>query len=107
MGLFRKMTSVATLGAVDLHSDKERIARSGNKNARAAKRTAQQAQAQTRLLTEQNRLLAGQNVPTPATPTTQAQSVEQRLAELDRLAHARVITGEERATRRAEVLRGI
>ncbi len=49
MGLFRKMTSLTTLGAVDFRSDKERIARS-------SKETAKQLKEQNRLLREQNRL---------------------------------------------------
>jgi Tfp pilus assembly protein PilX len=49
MGLIRKMTSISTLGAVDLHSDKERIARNTAKTGRALK-------AQNKLLKEQNRI---------------------------------------------------
>lgn len=43
MGLFRKLTSAATLGAVDFKSDKERIAS-------YTKGTRKQAKAQTELL---------------------------------------------------------
>lgn len=105
MGLFRKMASIGTAGAIDLRSDKERTARKTAKGARAAKRSAVEAQEQTRLLAEQNRLLAQRGPTAPATTT--APSVEQRLAELDRLAHSGVITTQEQAARRAEVLRDI
>jgi hypothetical protein len=103
MGLFRKMTSVSTLGAVDFRSDKERTARKSAKGARAAKRTAAEARQQTALLREQNRLLAAQN----GRPAEQAASVEERLRELDRLLKAGVISAQEHSTRRAEVIRGI
>lgn len=49
MGLFRKMTSVTTMGAVDFRSDKERIARN-------SKKTAKELKDQNKLLREQNRL---------------------------------------------------
>jgi Tfp pilus assembly protein PilX len=49
MGLIRKMTSISTLGAVDLHSDKERIARNTAKTNRTMK-------AQNKLLKQQNRI---------------------------------------------------
>ena len=53
MGLFRKMTSAATLGAVDFKSDKERIATNTKKNAKATKE-------QNKLIAEQNKLLREQ-----------------------------------------------
>ena len=53
MGLFRKMTSAATLGAVDWKSDKERMAASARKTKQAARET-------NKLLAEQNRLLEAQ-----------------------------------------------
>jgi Protein of unknown function (DUF2510) len=53
MGLFRKMTSIGTLGAVDLHSDKERIARNTAKMNRSVK-------SQTKVLRQQNRLIRDQ-----------------------------------------------
>lgn len=46
MGLFRKMTSLSTLGAVDFKSDKERTAS-------YTKASAKQAKEQTRLMREQ------------------------------------------------------
>ncbi len=49
MGLIRKLTSTLTVGAVDFHSDKERIAKSGA-------RTAKQMKEQTKLMKEQLRL---------------------------------------------------
>lgn len=54
MGLFRKMTSISTGGAVDFRSDKERIARSTRQGAKAVK-------AQNKLLKEQNKLIRDQN----------------------------------------------
>jgi hypothetical protein len=101
MGLFRKMASMSTMGAVNFRSDKERTARKSAKGARAAKRTAQEAQAQTRLLAEQNRLLAQQTSPAGGRP------IKDRLAELDQLARSGVITEREKAYRRAEILRGV
>ena len=61
MGLTRKITSVFTAGAVDLHSDKERIARNTAKSARAIK-------AQNKLLKEQNRLTAAAAKQSKAAP---------------------------------------
>jgi hypothetical protein len=114
VGLFRKIASVSTLGAVDLRSDKERIARKTAKGARAAKISAHEAQVQTRLLTEQNRLLARQQAlpavpnqpPTPAGPVSVA-SIAERLAMLNQLAQSGAITPQEREQRRGEILRGV
>jgi hypothetical protein len=113
MGLFRKIASVSTLGAVDLRSDKERTARKTAKGARAAKRSAREAQAQTRLLAAQNRLLASQQAaptvvrqPVPAEPANVG-SITERLVMLDQLAESGAITPQERAQRRGEILRGV
>lgn len=38
MGLFRKLTSISTLGAVDMRSAKDRTARSAAKTAKYAKK---------------------------------------------------------------------
>lgn len=65
MGLFRKMASVSTCGAVDMRSDKERIARKTAKGARAAKVSAREAQAQTRLMQAQHELSVRQARPLP------------------------------------------
>lgn len=54
MGLFRKSTSVFTLGVVDFRSDKERTARSSRKGHKATKKT-------NKLLREQNRLQSQAN----------------------------------------------
>lgn len=99
MGLTRKLLSLSTLGAVDMRSDKERIARKTAKGARYAKRSAAQDAAQTALLANQKRL-------TPPTAAPAAVTVEARLAELDRLVERSVITGVERDAARSEILRG-
>lgn len=44
MGLMRKMASLATLGAVDFRSDKERIARNTAITARQAKKATEEAE---------------------------------------------------------------
>ncbi len=49
MGLIRKLSSISTLGAIDLRSDKERIARSTKANVAATKK-------QTKVLKEQLKL---------------------------------------------------
>lgn len=54
MGIFRKATSVTTLGLVDFRSDKERVARS-------TRLTKQAVKDQNKLLKKQNRLIAQQN----------------------------------------------
>lgn len=51
MGVIRKLTSLSTLGLVDLRSDKERIARSTRLTDKGIRR-------QNQLLAEQNRLQA-------------------------------------------------
>ena len=114
MGLFRKIASVSTLGAVDLRSDKERTARKTAKGARAAKVSAREAQAQTRLLAGQNRLLARQQAaPTVSHPLTvpaepvNVGSITERLAMFDHLAQSGSITPQEREQRRVEILRGV
>jgi hypothetical protein len=53
MGLTRKFMSVSTLGAVDMRSDKERIARKSAKGARYAKQSAKELKAQTRVMEAQ------------------------------------------------------
>ena len=50
MGLFRKMTSLSTMGAVDFRSDKER-------GAAYAKATKRQSKKQTRQLRKQTKLI--------------------------------------------------
>lgn len=114
MGLFRKMASLSTLGAVDLRSDKERIARKTAKGARAAKISAREAQTQTRLLAEQNRLLVRQQAASavPIQPTVpmgpvSVASITERLAVLDQLARSGAISPQERELRRGEILRGV
>lgn len=65
MGLFRKMTSLSTLGAVDFKSDKERTAS-------YTKASAKQAKEQTRLMREQAeaaRAAARSVTPAPAAST--------------------------------------
>jgi hypothetical protein len=104
MGLTRKLLSLSTLGAVDMRSDKERIARKTAKVARYAKRSAAQDAAQTALLANQNKLLERL---TPPTAAPAAVTVEARLAELDRLVERSVITGVERDAARSEILRGL
>ena len=78
MGLTRKLLSVATVGAVDFRSDKERMAASARKGARAAKAQVRATKQQTKMLAEQaaaqQALLAAQQaqptpVPPPAAPT--------------------------------------
>lgn len=63
MGLFRKITSVSTLGAVDFRSDKERTAAYTRRSAREARR-------QTRILRQQART---------AEQIARAQAEQQRL----------------------------
>lgn len=67
MGLFRKLTSLSTLGMVDFRSDKERIARYTKKSAKANRTSADEAQAQTALLRQQQELLERATRPAPAT----------------------------------------
>lgn len=116
MGLFRKITSVSTLGAVDMRSDKERIARKTAKAARAAKKgnkiaaqaNAQDAAFQQAQLAQQQQAYQAQvahqqwmaQQVAAGAPTT----VEQRLQELDQLASQRLITEDEWRTRRQQIL---
>jgi beta-phosphoglucomutase-like phosphatase (HAD superfamily) len=104
MGLFRKMTSMSTLGAVDFRSDKERIAKSGAQ-------TAKQAKEQTKLL-EQQLTLQKQQHPMASLLASQPgqppmPSVADRLAQLDSLLAQRLVTSQEHADRRAAVLNSI
>lgn len=79
MGLIRKVASLATVGAVDFKSDKERIASSTRKGARAAKQQVratkqqtemlkQQAQAQAALLAQQQTPVMPPPMPAPVAP---------------------------------------
>lgn len=94
MGLFRKLTSTATLGAVDFRSDKERIAR----NTKAAAKEAKRANV---IAAESARLMA-------ATAATAHQEATLSLtAELERLAALRdsgAITAEEFEAAKARLL---
>lgn len=116
MGLFRKITSVSTLGAVDFKSDKERAAKN-------TKRTAVEAKKQTRLLEQ---LVAHETASTadtriesasgalPAKRTVQPQrpvaNTGSLVADLRALAELRdqgIITGPEFDLQKARLLGGM
>lgn len=119
MGLFRKMTSVSTLGAVDMRSDKERIARKTAKAARAAKKgnkiaaqaNAQEAAFQQAQLAQQHQAyqqqLAHQQWMAQQAAAAQPKTTEQRLWEVDNLASQRLISEEEWRTRRQAIIDSI
>lgn len=103
MGLMRKALSVSTLGAVDMRSDKERVAA-------YAKETRQQAKQQT-LLMRQEALLAQLSSPAPTPPVVAAPSPEMQqpdvLETLRRLGELRdqgVVTSDEFDRKKAELL---
>ena len=116
VGLFRKVASVSSLGAVDFRSDKERTARKTAKGARYAKVAAKEAQEQTRIMqaeAEARRLrdsqseFVGRQAVAPVNQQPAARSLPERLAELAALCEQGVITPAERDARREELLREV
>ncbi len=106
MGIFRKVTSISTLGMVDMRSDKERIARSAHQSAGEAKK-------QTKLMQEQfavqQRLAAkAQQFATPVPMATAGRSTAaQRIAQLGSLLQQQLITPQEHAHQRQAIISGI
>lgn len=126
MGLFRKITSVSTLGAVDFRSDKERTARKTAKGARYSKVAAKEAQAQTRIMqadmedrqrrdderrqreaSARRREAAAAAAATTTTQQPATRPLPERLAELNTLCEQGIISASERDARRAEILREV
>jgi hypothetical protein len=124
MGLFRKMASVSTLGAVDMRSDKERTARKTAKAARYAKVAAKEAKAQAAIMRadslsqqtadgEQRRLataayqerVKAEKLAAARQPV--ARPIAERLAELNAMCDQGLITSVERDGRRVEILREV
>lgn len=91
MGLFRKMASMSTAGAIDFRSAKDRTARKSAKAARASKVSAREATRQTELLQRQTQLM-------------ERASLEARLAKVDELHRKGLITADEHTAARAEIL---
>ena len=60
MGVFRKLTSVSTLGMVDYRSDKERIARSTRKTSKEARQQTELMQQQVAMQQQQLQMQAQQ-----------------------------------------------
>lgn len=110
MGIIRKMASITTAGAVDLRSDKERIARSGRQSAKSAKVQAGEAKKQTRLMEAQakagDRAQASGPVPS-ASVAAVAPTHAQRIAQLDTLLSQGLITPQEHAQQRQAIISSI
>lgn len=109
MGMIRKTTSVFTAGLVDFRSDKERTARKTAKGARYAKQSAKQAAKQTEIMQQQTRLMqqAAAAQPAAAVAPYPAGDVAARLAQLDDLYRQGMISAEEHAAQRTQILAAI
>ena len=105
MGVFRKLTSISTLGLVDLRSDKERIA----KNTKLGYKAQQDANALAarQLATQQAALAEAQaSSRTPAARPGEISVVEE-LKGLAQLRDSGVLTEAEFETQKARLLSGI
>ena len=101
MGVFRKITSLGTLGLVDLRSDKERIARSTREGAKYTKQQTrllrQQVELQKRAADQQRAALQPQQHPG-------ARDIATRLAQLDSLLQQGLIGPEDHSARKQQIL---
>jgi hypothetical protein len=108
MGLFRKMTSVSTLGAVDFRSDKERTAKYTKKSMREAK--AQTALMKAEQARERDKARAAarpvaRSTPSPVPPAASVSgNLAEQIAKLGELRSAGVLSEAEFTAAKARLL---
>ncbi len=100
MGLTRKLSSVATAGAIDFRSDKERTASAAASTARSAKK-------QTRLLEKQNKLIAdGAGTPVAAAAVAAPPTLASQIADLGALRDQGILTDSEFEAAKTRLISG-
>lgn len=110
VGIFRKVTSMSTLGAVNFHAPRENQAIAAKKNAKSSAKEAKAnslvAAAQARLLEAQRRSMSAPAAPVPVSDAERVASAS-IVEQLERLAALRdqgVLTDEEFNTQKARLL---